>query len=295
MNVASRGLIEDAVVLIEDNLKTGMSLDEIAERLCISKFHLHRLFRAIAGNPLMTYVRGRKLTSSLLDLMDKELKIIDIAYEYNFQYEQSYERAFKQLFGLTPSEYRQKSCEIPIVPRMDTSLLNDISKGILIAPFYCTKSRFHLAGIRTMINHEENYIAGTANSKALDFYYNHRQELKNVSNEHIYYGLVTYYDFNQADYYMPSVEVSVPFDSDGIFTCQTIERSDYAVFRYAGLHSPEELTMKLLCEVYEAIEKVWLPKTSFKPTLQFHFERIDQHICREDYCEADIYYPIIYT
>lgn len=292
MNVANRKLIEDAVILIEDNLKTSLSLDEIAEQLCISKFHLHRIFKAITGSPLIAYVRGRKLTSSLLDLLDEKLKIIDIAYEYNFEYEQSYERAFKQLFGLTPSAFRQKNCELPIVPRIDTSLLNDISKGILIAPWYCTKSRFYLAGIKTLINHMENYDTGIANSSALDFYYNHRFQLKNVINEHIYYGLVTYHDFHIADYYMPSVEVSIPFDSDPVFICQTIERSDYAVFRYVGLHSPEELTMKLLSEIYKAIETIWLPTTSFKPTRQFHFERIDQHMCRKDYCQADIYFPV---
>lgn len=295
MNVANRMLIEDAVILIEDNLKTGLSLDEIAERLCISKFHLNRIFRAITGSPLMAYVRGRKLTSSLPELLDKKLKIIDIACEYNFEYQQSYERAFKRLFGLTPSDFRQKSCELPIVPRMDTSLLNDVSKGILIAPRYCTKSQFHLAGIKTLINHMENYDTATANSSALDFYYKHRPKLKNVVNEHIYYGLVTYYDFNTADYYMPSVEVSAPFDSDPVFTCRTVKRSDYAVFRYVGLHSPEELTMRLLYEIYEVIDTLWLPITSFKPAGQFHFERINLHLCRKDYCAADIYFPVKYN
>jgi len=292
MNIANRKLIEDAVILIEDNLKTVLSLDEIAEKLCISKFHLHRLFRAITGTPLMSYVRGRKLTSSLSDLLANKLKIIDIAYEYHFEYEQSYQRAFKQLFGLTPSDFRQRSCELAIVPRIDTSLLNDISKGILISPWYCTKSQFYLAGIRTLINHQENYDSATANTSALDFYYKQRFALNNVINDHIYYGLITYYDFITADYYMPSVEVSVPFDSNSIFTCQTIDRSDYAVFRYIGLHSPEELTIKLLHEVYELIDTVWLPKTTFKPSGRYHFERINQRICRKDYCEVDIYFPI---
>lgn len=292
MNVANRKLIEDAIMLIEDNLKTDLSLDEIADNLCISKFHFHRIFKAITGTTLMSYVRGRKLTSSLSDLLNNTLKIIDIAMEYHFDYEQSYQRAFKHSFGITPSEFRQKSCELPIVPRIDTSLLNDISKGILIAPRYCTKSRFYLAGIKTLINHVENYNSSTANFNGIEFYYNQRHQLKNVINEHIYYGLITFFNFDIADYYMPSVEVSEPFEDDPVFTCQTIERSDYAVFRYVGLHSPEELNIKLLSEVYALIEQKWLPQTSFQSDGSYHFERINQHLCRKDYCEVDIYYPI---
>lgn len=292
MNVANRQLIEDAVMLIEDNLKTDLSLDSIADRLSISKFHFHRIFKSITGTSLMTYVRGRKLTSSLLELSENRLNIIDIACEYNFKYEQSYNRSFKQLFGITPSAYRQNFCELPIVPRLDTSTLSDISSGLLIAPRYCTKSRFYLAGIRTLINHEENMEKATANAEALDFYYKSRYKLANVVHDSVYYGLITYYDFFTADYYMPSVEVSLPFDSDPLFTCQTIERSDYAVFRYVGFHSPQDLNFALLSEVYHTIMSVWLPATSFQPIRKYHFERIDQKNCRDDYCEADIYFPI---
>jgi AraC family transcriptional regulator len=111
MSLASRMMIEEAVLYIEENLKDKLSLDDISDRLCISKYHLHRLFRAITGMPLISYVRGRKLTSSLTELMDDKLNIIGIAYEYDFQYEQTYVRAFKQLFKITPSFFRQNQCE----------------------------------------------------------------------------------------------------------------------------------------------------------------------------------------
>jgi len=292
MSLANQSLIEDVVVLIEENLKNYLSLDEISDGLGISKFHLHRIFKAITGMPLISYVRGRKLTSSLNDLFNTDLNIIDIAYEYNFEYEQSYVRAFKRLFGISPSIFRQQRCELSVVQRIDTSLLNDTSQGILFAPRYCLKPQFHLAGIKNLIVDSENQETFTANVNARDFYYNHRFELKNCVNEHIYYGLITYYDSPETDFYMPSVEVSEPFLYNPPFTCQTIETCDYAVFRYVGLHSPDELNIQLLNEVYDLIDTKWRNITKFKQAEQFHFEYMDLKICSTTYCEADIYIPI---
>ena len=292
MSLANRLLIEDVVELIEENLKNNLSLDEISERLCISKFHLHRLFKAITGMPLISYVRGRKLSSSINDLFDNSLNIIDIAYEYNFKYEQSYERAFKRLFRISPSIFRQQRCELSVVQQIDTSLINDISHGILIAPRYCIKPQFYLAGVKTLIDHSENQEIFTANVNARDFYHNHRLKLENCVNEHVYYGLVTYYESPKADFYIPSVEVLEPFSCNSLFTCHTIETCDYAVFRYVGFHSPDELNIQLLNELYDLIDMKWKTITKFKLMGQFHFERIDLKICSSTYCEADIYMPI---
>ncbi|MFT3983603.1 MAG: helix-turn-helix domain-containing protein [Lachnospiraceae bacterium] len=293
MNTANRELIEEATKFIEMNLKNELSLGELSSQLCISKYHLHRIFKAITGMPLMAYVRKRRLSESLTELRDEKLKIIDIACEYHFEYMQSYERAFKQLFGITPSAFRRHRCELPIIPRLDTKLLQDVSGGILTSPFYIKKPEFHLAGIRTLIWHQENYALGTANLSAVDFYYNRRLELETVMNESVYYGLVTSYHLNEADYYMPSVEVPHPVKKDSRFCYHTIKASDYAVFRYIGLHSPENLNMHLLSEIYQLIENVWIPSTSFSVDRAYHFERIDTKRCGSSYCEADIYYPIL--
>lgn len=293
MGTNNRLLIEEAVELIEENLKTKLSLDELSERLCLSKYHLHRLFRAITGMPMIYYVRGRKLSSSLNELCDDRLNIIDIACEYDFEYEQSYVRAFKRLFRISPSQFRKQHCELPVIQRMDTSLIYNTSQGILIAPRYCKKPKFYLAGIKSLINHNENYIDGSANKNALNFYHHNRHKLNNCINPNMYYGLITYYDSPESDYYMPSVEVSEPFTNYPPFTCETIETCDYAVFRYVGFHSPEELNMKLLYKEYNLIDLQWKPVTNFKNAGKYHFERIDMKLCSSTYCEADIYMPII--
>jgi AraC family transcriptional regulator len=56
---------------------------------------------------LAGYIRSRKLAVSLDDLLKTNSTLFNIALDYGFEYEQSYRRAFKHEFGITPGEYRK--------------------------------------------------------------------------------------------------------------------------------------------------------------------------------------------
>ncbi|MBP2630601.1 MAG: transcriptional regulator with only domain, AraC family, partial [Firmicutes bacterium] len=75
---------------IEENLYKKFSLDDIAMHCGMSKYHLHRMFKSLTGESLMEYVQSRKLSSSISELKDTSRRIIDIAMDYGFDYEQSY-------------------------------------------------------------------------------------------------------------------------------------------------------------------------------------------------------------
>lgn len=102
MYTANLELIKNAVDCIELKINEPITLDGLSKELNLSKYHLLRLFKALTGKTLMEYVRGRKLTESLIELLNTRLKIIDIAMEYAFEYEQTYTRAFKGLFEFRP-------------------------------------------------------------------------------------------------------------------------------------------------------------------------------------------------
>ncbi|HHW09397.1 MAG TPA: helix-turn-helix transcriptional regulator [Firmicutes bacterium] len=91
---------------IEKNIKNNISLDDLAKASYMSKFHLSRVFQSITGYPPIEYARARKLTCSLNELIHTDRKISDIAQEYGFDHEQSYIRAFKRHFGMTPAQFR---------------------------------------------------------------------------------------------------------------------------------------------------------------------------------------------
>ncbi len=293
MGKASRALVEDAVNIIESNLKEPLSLEDVSRQLHLSKFHLHRLFRSLTGQPMMSYVRGRRLSSSITDLLETDLKIIDIAEEYHFEYEQSYQRAFKRRFGLAPTEFRRRRIELPIDQRLDCGLIYDLPQGVLLSPRYCVLPTFCVAGVEELIDHRENYEKITANSLALHFHLHLREKIPDRRNDPVYYGLITYGENPEiANYYMPGVEIAREQPLQAPLLCRTLPTNTYAVFRYIGFHAPEELSMQNLGALYALIDANWYPYTKHQQAAPYHFERMDLRNCSPTYCETDIYIPI---
>ena len=98
--------IVSTIDYIEKNLYNKISLDDISLYTGVSKYYLHRIFKSLTGESIIEYVQSRKLTCSIKELLNTNMRIIDIALNYGFDYEQSYIRAFKKNFGCTPLKVR---------------------------------------------------------------------------------------------------------------------------------------------------------------------------------------------
>jgi AraC family transcriptional regulator len=101
-------LLNNVLTDIEKGIRTDINSDVIARKHTISEGHLQRLFRSAYNQPIGLYIRSFKLTASINDLLNTDSNILDIALEYGFNYEQSYIRAFKRKFGITPGKLRKK-------------------------------------------------------------------------------------------------------------------------------------------------------------------------------------------
>jgi AraC family transcriptional regulator len=285
--------VEKAVKAIEMNIDKPFGLDELSREVGMSKYHLIRLFKAIANKSPMSYVRARRLSLSLSDLLNTNLNILDIALKYQFEYEQSYIRAFQSRFGITPAKYRKSRSEMPIEQKIDLHTLHDIGQGLVITPHMVLRPKFYIQGIQDEIFHQENYEKFTTNQVAMRFRNEYLHLVPNRINENVYLALILY--SKQPDisnYYLPGVETTVLNPVKEPFHAYTIPSQEYAVFRYVGLHSPFELTYKTLYDLYQYIDSCWQLHTDFTLAQSYHFERLDLDICSENYCEMDIYYPI---
>lgn len=73
-----------AIDYIEDNLTGDVDFEEVAKIACCSVYHFQRMFSFITEIPLSEYIRRRRLTLAAFELQNRCVKIIDLAYKFNY-------------------------------------------------------------------------------------------------------------------------------------------------------------------------------------------------------------------
>ncbi|HEU4618476.1 MAG TPA: AraC family transcriptional regulator [Gammaproteobacteria bacterium] len=98
--------IERVVNYIHDRLDEPLSLDRLAAVANFSKFHFHRQFTAYMGVPVHKLIQQLRLRRASRALAFGRRPITEIALEAGFENSESFSRAFRQLYGQSPSEFR---------------------------------------------------------------------------------------------------------------------------------------------------------------------------------------------
>jgi AraC-like DNA-binding protein len=101
-------IVDEIDECIKDHNGEGITLRFLSRKLGYSEFHTTRKFREITGMQFRDYLRYRKLAFALKEVRDSEKSILDIAFDYGFSSHEAFTRAFKETYGVTPSEYRKK-------------------------------------------------------------------------------------------------------------------------------------------------------------------------------------------
>ena len=104
----NKELIDKAIGFIQKNPKENLSLQSIADHAGFSLTYFDAIFRQHTGYSPVEYSRIYKLTRSALELRRGEKTILDIALDFGYASPESFTRAFKSFYSITPREYREK-------------------------------------------------------------------------------------------------------------------------------------------------------------------------------------------
>ena len=100
---------------IDANLDINLSLETLSEMSAFSPFHFHRIFLKITGetpNAFITRKRVEKIASILLVGTNESFN--NLAFTYGFSCGNSFSRAFRNFYGVSPSEYRGEFSKIGV-------------------------------------------------------------------------------------------------------------------------------------------------------------------------------------
>jgi AraC family transcriptional regulator len=103
--------IRDVQKYIRDHIAEPLTREVLADLAGFSVPHLHRIFKSTTGESLAIYIRrvrmeraGRKLRMGAVD-------ITQVALAAGYQSHAAFGKAFRQHFGLSPSEFRELDCQ----------------------------------------------------------------------------------------------------------------------------------------------------------------------------------------
>ncbi len=172
--------MNDAMKYIEENLTNEIDFKMVARLARCSEYHFKRMFSFLAGIPLSEYIRRRRLSLAAFELINSNLKIIDVALKYGYHSPDSFTRAFQNLHGVTPSEAKMKGQPLKAYPQMTFQLT--IRGGNEMNYRIEEKERFNIVGImkRVPIIFEGENPEITAMWKSLTM--ENIEQLKNLSN-----------------------------------------------------------------------------------------------------------------
>ncbi|MBR5644595.1 MAG: response regulator [Salinivirgaceae bacterium] len=102
-------LMQRVMTVINKNLdNTELSVEMIASMVGISRVHLHRKLREITNQSARVFMRNVRLQQAATLLAEKRQSIAEIAEIVGFSSTSHFSTAFKDLYGVTPTEYMEK-------------------------------------------------------------------------------------------------------------------------------------------------------------------------------------------
>lgn len=98
---------------IEKNLEVNLSLELLAEKANYSPFHFHRVFLTVVNERVNEFIQRKRLEriASIL-LVDTNTPLKEFAYTYGFNSDNSFSRAFKKNYGVSPTRFKSEGKRI---------------------------------------------------------------------------------------------------------------------------------------------------------------------------------------
>ena len=110
--------IQEIIQQIDESIRNhddeAITLSRMAEKFGYSEYHISRKFREISGMAFREYLRCRRLAFALKEIRDTDKGLLEIAVDYGFSSHEAFTRAFREIYGVTPSEYRKNPVPVKL-------------------------------------------------------------------------------------------------------------------------------------------------------------------------------------
>ncbi len=107
-----------AVDYIENNLCANIDMEHISKITYQSVTSFQRTFSIITEMPVSEYIRRRRMSLAAFEFQNSGVKVIDISLKYGYDSPEAFARAFKEIYGISPSVARKEGMPLKTFPRI---------------------------------------------------------------------------------------------------------------------------------------------------------------------------------
>ncbi|MDF2537978.1 MAG: DNA-binding protein AraC-type [Herbinix sp.] len=97
------------VSYVSEHFQEALTLTELAKHLNVSKFYLSRVFSTKLNTNFNTYINNIRLNYALTLIQSTSYSLTRISNDSGFESQRTFNRTFKDIFHLSPSEYRKRA------------------------------------------------------------------------------------------------------------------------------------------------------------------------------------------
>jgi AraC family transcriptional regulator len=107
--------------LVRAKMENDLSLDEMAQSVGLSTAHFARMFRKSTGQTPHQFVLRQRLERAKAMLRAPDARVLDVALACGFKTQQHFAQVFRDVWGVSPKEYRQYLVDCEAAGASETS------------------------------------------------------------------------------------------------------------------------------------------------------------------------------
>lgn len=223
--------INQVIDYISANLHQPLSLEIMADIINVSQRQLLRIMRSSLKESLSAYITRQRLERAVMYMQIEEVKLSEIAGKVGYDNPQSFSKAFKKQFGISPKVYLHK-----LQSRLDKYVSTDNNENDPLCPEIFEEKEIDLIYIRIFGEYGETGLYEMTWNKLIQYLKN-----QNVLSEETRFIGISFDDPNVTQSSQCRFYACATFTGNilptGEFGIIRIPKGRYAIFTVKGKYS----------------------------------------------------------
>ena len=140
--------IKRVLEYIDGHLDEALRLEQVSALFHFSPYYFHRMFTAVVGRPITAYMRERRLQKACGLLKETRQSVLSVGMDCGFDTAQAFCRAFKNQFGLSPTQYRANGASAQLTAQeMVDAFRHKLKGGVFVEPRIIRQPDIYIAGV----------------------------------------------------------------------------------------------------------------------------------------------------